>query len=55
MKKLRNILVIVILSIGSTACTRGYDNCVQGMVDEGYSVVEAKELCNDAEMESRIR
>lgn len=58
MKNLRNILLIVmvILSIGLTACsTGGYDNCVQGMVDDGYSVEEAQELCHDAEMDSQIR
>jgi hypothetical protein len=50
------LIVMVILSINLTACSNGgYDKCVQGMVDDGYSVEEAQELCHDAEMESQIR
>ena len=58
MKKNRKIqmLIIVIIPIFFTACSGGgYDNCVKGMVDDGYSIEEAQELCHDAETESQIR
>lgn len=50
------ILITAIVLIGLTGCSSGgYDNCVKGMVEEGYSLEEAQELCHDAEVDSQIR
>ena len=49
-------IVIAIILLTSTSCSSGgYDNCVRDMVEDGYSVDEAQELCHDAEIDSQIR
>lgn len=51
-----SMLLFILTSTLITGCSSGgYDSCVKGMVDNGYSVEDAQELCHDVETESQIR
>jgi hypothetical protein len=54
---MKKLLVAVIGSMILSACSSGggYDNCVQSMTDDGYSLEEAQDLCQEEAYDSQIQ
>lgn len=49
------LVSIVFLMISSCDFTSKMDNCMEGLIEDGYSYSEAKEMCNEARADSHIR
>ncbi len=52
--KTRLIIGSVIL-ISLSACSSGTSDCIQGMMNQGYSYEEAKEGCEEAQIEGQLQ
>lgn len=45
----------IVSSCGGSGGGSNMQNCIEGMMDEGYSYTEAVEACEEAQRESNIR
>lgn len=55
MKKIRFAFLLIVLMVSQSSCEDRMKNCVESMMNDGYSYDDAWDNCNEGRNEGQIR